>query len=235
MKEPEHIQELISRFMEAQTTEDEERTLSDYFCSCDDIPSELSDYAILFRGMKSAGSHVRVKADSWRRWASGIAASVLVIILGSALYLATHMEKLPARQEADHFDCAQSKIKEASSDSREQTPTTQLLSRVHPETPEGKDSSRPSVTESLEPETPESMNSQSITNTTVTSANPEMPIETAPADNEYIETELIPAILIETEFRVAMAQLREEYLHRAIIEEVYTNIINEPQKPELTL
>lgn len=47
--------------------------------------------------------------------------------------------------------------------------------------------------------------------------------------------ELYHALLAEVEGRMVQARLQEEYLHRAVIEEVYTYIIENPDGPQLTL
>lgn len=75
--------------MEAQTTEEDEQRLSDYFCSHDDIPSEWADYAIMFRGLKAADRLVRSETHSCRHWLVGVAASLLFIALGCAAYFVT--------------------------------------------------------------------------------------------------------------------------------------------------
>ncbi len=49
----EYIAELINKFMEGRTTEDEESILSDYFCSNTDIPAEWGAYKKLFESFKT--------------------------------------------------------------------------------------------------------------------------------------------------------------------------------------
>ena len=52
MMEKEHIQKLLERYMAAETTEEEEQLLSDYFCTHQDIPAEWRNYSVLFRGIR---------------------------------------------------------------------------------------------------------------------------------------------------------------------------------------
>ena len=45
-----YIQRLLDRFVAAETTEEEERLLTDYFASHDDVPAAWTAYAVMFRG-----------------------------------------------------------------------------------------------------------------------------------------------------------------------------------------
>ena len=53
MEEKLYIQSLLDKFLEGNTTETEERLLSDYFSSDNDIPTEWQEYVIFFRGFKN--------------------------------------------------------------------------------------------------------------------------------------------------------------------------------------
>lgn len=95
MTEKDYIQTLLNSYLAAETTEDEERRLSDYFCSHRDIPNEWQCYSVLFRGMKC--NHVTL-ADSLSRdesekrrwqlspWLIGVAA-MIVILFGISLFI----------------------------------------------------------------------------------------------------------------------------------------------------
>ena len=48
-----HIKELLDKFMSAQTTEEEEQELSDYFANNKDIPAEWKAYSVLFGSFKT--------------------------------------------------------------------------------------------------------------------------------------------------------------------------------------
>lgn len=45
-----YIQRLLDRFEAAETSEEEERLLTDYFASHDDVPAAWTAYAVMFRG-----------------------------------------------------------------------------------------------------------------------------------------------------------------------------------------
>ena len=45
-----YIQRLLDRFEAVETTEEEERLLTDYFASHDDVPAAWAAYAVMFRG-----------------------------------------------------------------------------------------------------------------------------------------------------------------------------------------
>ena len=51
-KEKQHIQQLIDRYMAAETTQAEEALLADYFCTHHDVPAEWRTFSILFRGLR---------------------------------------------------------------------------------------------------------------------------------------------------------------------------------------
>lgn len=48
-----YIEELLGKFLEGQTTEGEEQTLTEYFCESHDIPAEWQEYQALFRSFKT--------------------------------------------------------------------------------------------------------------------------------------------------------------------------------------
>lgn len=78
--------------------------------------------------------------------------------------------------------------------------------------------------------------SHTSTTKPVEPSRPEPASESILASNDgYTNAELLPALLNEIEGRMAQARLQEEYLHRALIEEVYTHIIENPDGPQLTL
>lgn len=49
MRQKEYIASLLEKFLEGQSTEAEEQTLSEYFDSADDVPAEWVAYQELFR------------------------------------------------------------------------------------------------------------------------------------------------------------------------------------------
>lgn len=91
MMKKEYIQKLLDRYMSAETTEEEEQLLSDYFSSHRDIPAEWRNFSILFRGIKkcetlTAASHKRTTL----KWCA--AAAVIAFIFGIGL-LWMHQEE----------------------------------------------------------------------------------------------------------------------------------------------
>lgn len=53
MKQKEYIASLLEKFLEGQSTEAEEQTLSEYFNSADDVPAKWAAYQELFRSFKT--------------------------------------------------------------------------------------------------------------------------------------------------------------------------------------
>ncbi len=49
-----YIEELLGKFLEGQTTEGEEQTLTEYFCESHDIPAEWLEYQAMFRSFKTS-------------------------------------------------------------------------------------------------------------------------------------------------------------------------------------
>ena len=90
MMKREYIQKLLDRYMSAETTEEEEQLLHDYFSSHRDIPAEWRNFSILFRGIRkyeplTAVPHKRTAL----KWCA--AAAVIAFIFGIGLLV--HQEK----------------------------------------------------------------------------------------------------------------------------------------------
>ena len=82
MKEREYIQQLLDRYMTAETTEAEERTLAEYFSSHDDIPKEWMAYQVMFCGARQeVGSAVKPTNTHRMLWWAGIAAAIAAMLL----------------------------------------------------------------------------------------------------------------------------------------------------------
>lgn len=88
MIEKERIQSMLDRFMEGETTEQEEKDLKDFFCHTDIIPEQWEEYSILFRGLNNYKAQSKKKPIAWKAWAS-VAASV-VILFGVGLTISNH-------------------------------------------------------------------------------------------------------------------------------------------------
>ena len=87
MKDRKYIQQLLDRFVEGMTSEQEERQLADFFASTEDIPEEWRAYAIMFGGFqqKSVLKRQPSKVLPLKRWvavaacAAGFVAFFLVL------------------------------------------------------------------------------------------------------------------------------------------------------------
>lgn len=74
------INDLLDRFMAGETSEQEERLLTDYFCTRTDIPEEWAAYAVMFRGFRQSVTREVPINHSRRRWWMAAAAAILVLL-----------------------------------------------------------------------------------------------------------------------------------------------------------
>lgn len=80
------INDLLDRFMAGETSEQEERLLTDYFCTRTDIPEAWAAYAVMFRGFRQLAAHeVPIRHYHHRWWLS--AAAAILVLLGFWWYL----------------------------------------------------------------------------------------------------------------------------------------------------
>lgn len=100
MRQKEYIASLLEKFLEGQSTEAEEQTLSEYFDSADDVPAEWAAYKELFRSFTTDAydfSDEEIDAMlaptpskkgivvSWLRW-SAVACAIIAVLAGTWLY-----------------------------------------------------------------------------------------------------------------------------------------------------
>lgn len=100
MKQNEYIASLLEKFLEGQSTEAEEQTLSEYFNSADDVPAEWAAYQELFRSfttdaydfsdeeidaMLSPTPSNKGIVVSLLRW-SAVACAIIAVLAGAWLY-----------------------------------------------------------------------------------------------------------------------------------------------------
>lgn len=100
MRQKEYIASLLEKFLEGQSTEAEEQTLSEYFDSTDDVPAEWAAYQELFRSFTTdAYDFCNEEIDamlapspskkgivvSLLRW-SAVACAIIVVLAGAWLY-----------------------------------------------------------------------------------------------------------------------------------------------------
>lgn len=109
----EYIAELISKFMEGQTTEDEENVLSDYFCSNTDIPAEWGEYKKMFESFKTDAYNFseeeknnmlcetpkkRFKLVRYVSWAAAACIAAVMVTLSVFLFNKTAVEDVSLSQ-----------------------------------------------------------------------------------------------------------------------------------------
>ena len=100
MKQNEHIASLLEKFLEGQSTEAEEQTLSEYFDSADDVPAEWTAYQEMFRSFTTDAydfSDEEIDAMlaptpskkgivvNLLRW-SAVACAIITVLAGAWLY-----------------------------------------------------------------------------------------------------------------------------------------------------
>lgn len=100
MRQKEYIASLLEKFLEGQSTEAEEQTLSEYFDSADDVPAEWVAYQELFRSFTTDAydfSNEEIDAMlaptpskkgivmSLLRW-SAVACAIIAVLAGAWLY-----------------------------------------------------------------------------------------------------------------------------------------------------
>lgn len=66
---PENIRELLSRYMEGESTQEEQRALKAYFGSTHDVPADLLPYAQMFASLEE--KTVTPSLDALNRFAEG--------------------------------------------------------------------------------------------------------------------------------------------------------------------
>jgi hypothetical protein len=74
------INDLLDRFMAGETSEQEERLLTDYFCTRTDIPEAWAAYAVMFRGFRQPAAHEVPIRNYQHRWWLSAAAAILVLL-----------------------------------------------------------------------------------------------------------------------------------------------------------
>lgn len=74
------INDLLDRFMAGETSEQEERLLTDYFCEQTDVPDAWAAYAVMFRGFRQSAAREVPLGRSQHRWWMAAAAAVLVLL-----------------------------------------------------------------------------------------------------------------------------------------------------------
>lgn len=82
--EKQYIQQLLDRYMAAETTQEEEALLADYFCTHHDVPAEWRTFSILFRGLRQGkAQEAPRRKPTLLRWSA--TAAVVVVAMGAGL------------------------------------------------------------------------------------------------------------------------------------------------------
>ena len=74
------INDLLDHFMAGEASEQEERLLTDYFCTRTDIPEAWAAYAVMFRGFRQPAAHEVPIRNYQHRWWMAAAAAILVLL-----------------------------------------------------------------------------------------------------------------------------------------------------------
>ena len=84
MTNKEYIQKLLDSYLVAGTTKEEEKLLSDYFCSHQDIPAEWQNFSVMFRGLRQAKTKsIAFHKRTLLKWSAvtAVAASILLLLV----------------------------------------------------------------------------------------------------------------------------------------------------------
>ena len=80
-----YIEDLLSRFVKAETTLEEERLLADFFASTPSVPQRWRDFAVLFAGIGAGVLNSvdakRQRADIATSTVAPVAATVLIALM----------------------------------------------------------------------------------------------------------------------------------------------------------
>lgn len=136
-KEKQHIQQLIDRYMAAETTQAEESLLADYFCTHHDVPAEWRTFSILFRGLRQGkAQEAPRRKPTLLRWS---AAAVVVVAMGAGLLFlpSDHSGVAPTKPVAVAVHPAQPTVApqpepQAQSERHEVEPDVQMAQAARP-------------------------------------------------------------------------------------------------------
>lgn len=137
-KEKQHIQQLIDRYMAAETTQAEESLLADYFCTHHDVPAEWRTFSILFRGLRQGkAQEAPRRKPTLLRWSA--AAAVVVVAMGAGLFFlpSDHSGVAPTKPVAVAVQPAQPTVApqpepQAQSERHEVEPDVQMAQAARP-------------------------------------------------------------------------------------------------------
>lgn len=142
MKQKEYIASLLEKFLEGQSTEAEEQTLSEYFDSADDVPAEWAAYQELFRSFTTDAydfSDEEIDAMlaptpskkgivvSLLRW-SAVGCTIIAVLAGAWLYYKDIAPSPTISQKPVIIQNEVKKVAEKSEDDKKDTMREQIES-----------------------------------------------------------------------------------------------------------
>ena len=145
MRQKEYIASLLEKFLEGQSTEAEEQTLSEYFDSADDVPAEWVAYQELFRSFTTDAydfSNEEIDAMlaptpskkgivmSLLRW-SAVACAIIAVLAGAWLYYKDIAPSPTISQKPVITQNEVKKVAEKSEDDKKETMREQIESPTH--------------------------------------------------------------------------------------------------------
>ena len=246
MDEKLRLQQMIERFMAAETSEAEERELAAYFCENDDVPAEWREYAILFRGLGGYRRCAVAPQSKPTRWAVAAAAAVMVAagagwwwtedsanetvepLAQSTVAAAPAASKTESRQAA-----AMKHDGEAAERRRAAAEAPLRPSAVSPEPTAAHGETAAAGREAAVAcgETPagnEPQGAKPLADAPSATATPPLP---SMADNPELASEIFD----ELEIRVRKLRASELQRQRAALEEIYMRFVENTNKPFLIL
>lgn len=136
--EKQYIQQLLDRYMAAETTQEEEALLADYFCTHHDVPAEWRTFSILFRGLRQGkAQEAPRRKPTLLRWSA--AAAVVVVAMGAGLFFlpSDHSGVAPTKPVAVAVQPAQPTVApqpepQAQSERHEVEPDVQMAQAARP-------------------------------------------------------------------------------------------------------
>lgn len=136
--EKQYIQQLLDRYMAAETTQEEEALLADYFCTHHDVPAEWHTFSILFRGIRQGkAQEAPRRKPTLLRWSA--AAAVVVVAMGAGLLFlpSDHSGVAPTKPVAVAVQPAQPTVApqpepQAQSERHEVEPDVQMAQAARP-------------------------------------------------------------------------------------------------------
>lgn len=135
--EKQYIQQLLDRYMAAETTQEEEALLADYFCTHHDVPAEWRTFSILFRGLRQGkAQEAPRRKPTLLRWS---AVAVVVVAMGAGLLFlpSDHSGVAPTKPVAVAVHPAQPTVApqpepQAQSERHEVEPDVQMAQAARP-------------------------------------------------------------------------------------------------------